>query len=167
VPRVRDIDPRVVAAVKLYLIHHAEAKPEEEDPNRPLTEKGWADARRVAAHVVGRGVIHVQRIIHSGRLRARQTAEAWAEHLSPVEIISADGLEPVADPATWANRLQQSTEDMMLVGHLPYLERLVSRLLVGDPARRVVEFRNAGAVCLERGEDGRWVVRWSLMPEVV
>jgi phosphohistidine phosphatase len=153
--------------MKLYLIQHAEARREEEDPARPLTEKGWADARRVAAHLVGCGAVRVQRIVHSGKLRARQTAEAWAEHLGPVEIIPADGLDPAADPATWADRLQREIEDTILVGHLPYLERLVSRLLVGDPGRRVVVFRNAGAVCLERGEDGRWMVRWSLTPEIV
>ncbi len=153
--------------MKLYLVQHAEARREEEDPDRPLTEKGWADARRVAAYLVGRGAVRVQRIIHSGKLRARQTAEVWAEHLSPVVIVPADGLDPAADPATWANRLQQRTEDTMLVGHLPHLERLVSSLLVGDPERRVVEFRNAGVVSLERGEDDRWMIRWSLTPEVV
>ena len=164
---MRDIDPRDLAPVKLYLIQHAEARREEEDPDRPLTEQGWADARRVAAHLVGRGAVRVQRIIHSGKLRARQTAEVWSEHLGRVEIVPADGLDPAADPATWADRLQQSTEDTMLVGHLPHLERLVSRLLVGDPERRVVEFRNAGTVCLERREDGRWMVRWALTPEVI
>jgi phosphohistidine phosphatase len=164
---VPDVDPWDVAAVKLYLIQHAEARRAEDDPNRPLTEKGWADARRVAAHLVGRGAVRVQRVIHSGKLRARQTAEVWAEHLGPREIISADGLDPAVDPTTWADRLQQTTEDTMLVGHLPHLERLVSRLLVGDSGRRVVVFRNAGVVCLERGDDGSWVVRWSLTPEVV
>lgn len=153
--------------MKLYLVQHAEARREEEDPDRPLTEKGWADARQVAAHLVGHGAVRVQRIIHSGKLRARQTADAWAEYLSPVEIVSADGLDPAADPATWADRLPQSIEDTMLVGHLPHLERLVSRLVTGDPDRRVVAFRNAGAVCLESGEGGHWVVRWSLTPEVV
>lgn len=152
--------------MKLYLIHHAEARPEEEDPDRPLSEKGWADARRVAAHLVGCGAVRVQRIIHSGKLRTRQTAEAWAERLGPVEIIPADGLDPNADPTTWADRLQRERGDTMLVGHLPHLERLVSRLVVGDPGRRVVAFRNAGAVCLQRGEDGRWTIRWALTPEV-
>ncbi len=156
-----------MAPVKLYLIHHAEARREEEDPDRPLTEKGWADARRVAAHLVGCGAVRVGRIIHSGKLRARQTAEAWAERLRPVEILPADGLDPAADPAAWADRLQWETEDTMLVGHLPYLERLASRLLVGDPGGRVVAFQNAGAVCLERGKDGRWAVRWLLTPDVV
>ncbi len=153
--------------MKLYVIHHAEAKREEEDANRPLTDKGWAEGQRVAARLVECGAVRVQRIIHSGKLRARQTAEVWAEHLGPVEIVPADGLGPTADPAIWADRLQREIEDVMVVGHLPYLERLVSLLLVGEPDRRVVAFPNAGAVCLERGEDGRWMVRWSLTPDVV
>ncbi len=35
----------------LYLVQHAEAKREEEDPLRPLSENGLRDIKKVAFHV--------------------------------------------------------------------------------------------------------------------
>ena len=32
--------------MRLYLVQHGEAKPEEEDPERPLTDRGASDVRR-------------------------------------------------------------------------------------------------------------------------
>lgn len=152
--------------MRLYLIQHAEAKHEEEDPLRPLTEKGWTDARRVVRHAADHAGIRVGRVIHSGKLRARQTAEVWREHLASVKVTEADGLDPTADPQVWLERLEQETEEVMLVGHLPHLRRLASRLLCGDEARTVVAFQNGGIVCLQRDEEG-WSLRWALTPEVV
>jgi phosphohistidine phosphatase len=75
------------------------------------------------------------------------------------------------DPAVWAERLKYMTdsanEDIMLVGHLPHLGRLASLLLAGDPERHVVSFRMAGVVCLERGENGNWSLKWMITPDVL
>jgi phosphohistidine phosphatase len=54
----------------------------------------------------------------------------------------------------------------MLVGHLPFMERLASLLVFGDPARLVVKFQNAGIVALDQDSAGRWFVRWALMPRL-
>jgi len=150
--------------MKLYLCQHAEAKWEEVDPNRPLTEKGYDDAWRVAAHAAGHAHVRVRRILHSSKLRARQTAEVWAEYLSPVETAQAEDLDPQADPRVWADRLMREPEDTMLVGHLPHLARLASRLLCGDEGRGVVTFYNGGIVCLERSEGGTWSLQWAVTP---
>jgi phosphohistidine phosphatase len=56
---------------------------------------------------------------------------------------------------------------VMVVGHLPHLGRLVSRLLGLDADRSVVRFQNAGVVCLDRDAAGSWSVRWVLPPELV
>lgn len=153
--------------MKLYLVQHAEATREDEDPARPLTEKGWRDARRVARYGAERAGVRIRRVLHSGRLRAQQTASVWGEHLRDGEVGQADGLDPTADPNVWADRLSHETEDLMLIGHLPHLRRLASLLLCGDDEREVVAFENGGVICLQRDSQDRWSLPWALTPAIV
>jgi len=154
--------------MRLYLVQHAEAKSEEEDPARPLTEKGLADIRKVARHLKEHADIKVAEIVHSGKTRAEQTAQVLAEALAPPRgIAKAEGLEPLADPGLWAERLAKLDEEVMLVGHLPHLSKLASKLILGDEERKVVSFQMGGVVCLERDAEGNWAVRWALTPELV
>jgi phosphohistidine phosphatase len=60
--------------------------------------------------------------------------------------------------------VEAAREPLMLVGHLPHLRRLASLLLVGDPEREIIRFRNGAVVCLVTME-GRWLVQWVLTPE--
>ncbi len=150
----------------LYLVQHAEAKKEEEDPARDLTEKGVEDIRKVATFVE-RLNIKVNKIFHSGKTRALRTAEILAEHLKPVEGLSLiDGLAPLDEPEIWAERLTRITEDTMLVGHLPHLGRLASLLLTGDKEKHIVDFKMGGIVCLKRFDDGHWMVEWMVIPDL-
>ncbi len=156
-----------VGWLRLYLVQHAEAKPQAEDPARPLSEKGQEDIRRVANFIKAKG-IEVSKIFHSGKLRAKQTAEALAEGISSAGgVEQAEGLAPLDDPGILANRLKEELEDLVLVGHLPHLSKLAGLLLAGDPERKVVGFRNGGVVCLERDENGNWSVGWVLTPEIL
>lgn len=152
--------------MRLCLVQHAEAKREEEDPLRPLSEKGLADIRRVAGFLSAMG-IRVSKIFHSGKLRAKQTAEVLAEAVRPVSVEQAEGLAPLDDPGTWAERFKDEGEDLVLVGHLPHLSRLAGLLLAGDRERKVVGFRQGGVVCLERDEAGCWSIAWALIPEIL
>ncbi|MBA7704764.1 hypothetical protein ES703_113582 [subsurface metagenome] len=120
----------------LYLVQHAEAKPREDDHQRPLSDQGRADIQKVAAFLGDRG-IPVSRIIHSGKLRARQTAETLAERLKATGGVSeTDGLAPLDDPAVWDGRLSELNENLMLVGHLPHMGKLAALLVTGEPIRR-------------------------------
>lgn len=103
--------------LRLYLVQHAEAKPQAEDPARPLSDKGRSGIRKVADFLKARE-LKVSKIFHRGKLRARQTAEALAEGISSGEIEQADGLAPLDDPCIWKDRLKEELEDVMLVGHL-------------------------------------------------
>ena len=153
--------------MRLYLVQHAEAKREEEDPARPLSEKGLADIRKVADFLKPRE-LKVFKVLHSEKLRAKQTAEALARSISPTWVIEqAGGLAPLDNPSDWAERLKEETEDLMLVGHLPHLGKLAGLLLAGNPMRGVVGFRQGGVVCLERDETGNWSVEWVLIPEIL
>jgi len=150
--------------MKLYLIQHGEAKPESEDPDRPLTERGRSEVSRMSK-VAGKMVVNPSKIYHSGKLRAKKTAELLAGSLKrPAEI--ASGLNPMDDVRLWADRLGKSKEDLMLVGHLPFMEKLASFLLSGNENSRIVLFRYGGIFCLEQKEDQTWGVRWILTPEM-
>ena len=107
--------------------------------------------------------VRVRRIEHSGKKRARQTAEIFAEHLRPEQGIGErQGLAPKDDVVPVAASLDPSS-NLMLVGHLPFMARLLGQLVVGDPERRVFQFQGGGIVCLDRDEAG-WFIRWTLMP---
>ena len=149
--------------MRLYLVQHGLAKSEAEDPERPLTERGAEEVRRVASHAVQGGGLRVPRVLHSGKTRARQTAEIWAGCLG-VAVEPAKDLAPNDNPTAWAERLRSSKDDLLLVGHLPHLARLAGLLLTGRPDLAVVQFRPGGLVGLDRAEAG-WAVSLVLPPE--
>ena len=151
--------------MKLYLVQHAEAKSKEEDPQRSLTTEGRQNAEAVAelASKLGLDVI---RIFNSGKTRALETANILGDALKPakgVGIIS--GLGPLDDVIPIATDMMEKGEDVVLVGHLPFMERMVGYLVVEDPEQPVVQFHNAGIVCLTR-EDDQWQVSWILSSEI-
>jgi phosphohistidine phosphatase len=147
--------------VRLYLVQHGQAKSETEDPERPLTDQGRAEVARVAHQAVEVAGMRPARVVHSGKTRARQTAEVWGGLLGiPVE--EADGLAPNDDPGSWAGRLGSAGDDLLLVGHLPHLGRLAALLLIGSPDAPLVGFRPGGVVGLEQADTG-WVI-WVVMP---
>lgn len=154
----------------LYLVQHAEATTEKENPAKPLSEKGEKDIRRVALHL-SKLDLKISRILHSKKLRARQTAEILSESLKPSgDTAESDGLAPLDDPTAWADRLKyltaSVTENIVLVGHLPHLGKLASLLLCGDPERNIIAFRMGGVVCLKRDEKGEWSIQWIITPDL-
>ena len=151
----------------LYLVQHAEAKREEEDPLSPLSRKGLADINKVASYV-SKLDVNVVQIFHSGKLRAKQTAEVLLENLKPIKgLTETDGLNPLDDPRIWAERLKEVTDNIMLVGHLPHLGKLSAQILCGDKEKGIIDFKMGGIVCLKRFEDSHWSVEWMIIPEVI
>ena len=152
--------------MEVYLVQHGEAKPESEDPERPLTDKGRAEVESIARYVAGLGV-KVARILHSGRLRAEQTAGIFAQHLVPPEgVLEQRGLGPMDDPQEAKRLIEQAGKTLMIVGHLPHLSRLTALLILGDPEKEVVRFSMGGVVYLGRSDDS-WSIRWALVPQLV
>jgi len=154
--------------MKLYLVQHGEAKHEAEDPERSLTPTGEDETRKLS--LAGKRLnIRPSKIYHSGKLRALQTAKILGEGLDiPLSlVIGVEGLNPNDEVKPWAKRISEETEDLMLVGHLPFLEKLASHLLCGDENARVVLFRYSALICLDRREDKRWAVRFVILPEML
>jgi phosphohistidine phosphatase len=152
----------------IYLMQHGEAVPAEVDPERPLADAGRASVAAVAAHAAARGVT-VDRIVHSGKLRAVQTAAILAEAVGCTALDRADGLKPGDDVRAAAAALVDPGQagSLAIVGHLPSLDRLASLLVAGDPEAHVVKFRNGGLVSLvPSAAVGRFSVAWAITPEV-
>ena len=150
-------------SIEVCLVQHGEAQPKSVDHARPLTDRGRRDAERVSAFAARLG-LEVRQIRHSGKTRAEQTAAILGQALAPPDgVVAVSGLAPLDDVWTVADGLERETAPVMLVGHMPFMARLTGLLVVGDPDRPVIRFRNAALVCLARGEDG-WLVDWVLTP---
>lgn len=158
----------MVLLVRVYLVQHARSTAKDEDPSRPLSDMGWQDIRKMGEYAKEHLGVHVEQIVHSSKLRAKQTAEVLAIYLHPANGAKATGgLEPLADPSLWRTRLAQTKGDVMIVGHLPHLSKLASLLLTGDKERELVAFQTGGIVCLERGENGQWSIQWMISRDLL
>jgi Phosphohistidine phosphatase SixA len=102
--------------------------------------------------------------VHSGKTRARQTAEIFSEYLKAPSQVQ-DGLNPNDDPVIWFKRLGE-IDDIMLVGHLPHLSKLISLLIFGSTEKEIVKFRYSSPICLVRQEKN-WSIMWYITPEVI
>jgi len=152
--------------MKLYLVQHGHAVTEAEDPVRPLSRQGEQAVRCMAARLGDAG-FQVTRVWHSGKRRAVQTADILAKQVlsaGKTELIKGIGPnDPVAEFASDADVWQ---EDTLVVGHLPFMSRLVSLLTLGDAEHELVRFLPGSVVCLQREAAHRWVIDWMLRPEL-
>ena len=153
--------------MKVYLVHHANAFTAKENPERPLTELGEAQADRVGRFLRNAGV-KPERILHSDKLWTRQTAERVAAVLGdaglptipPYDIANDAAVDPfVADVA-------KGGADVVMTGHSEFLQRAGSKLVCGDEFAAAIDFKpgNAAVFCLE-GEGDKWWVSYALRQE--
>ncbi len=149
--------------MEVYLVQHGEAKSKEEDPERPLSEKGKADVEKMAKHLSSIG-LEIHGILRSPKLRAEQTADILASRLG-ISAKEEDGLTPMDDPKIIQKLMESEERNLILVGHLPHLSRLASLLLTGKPEPETIAFKMGGVVCLKKDE--KWKVGWMLTPELI
>jgi phosphohistidine phosphatase len=153
--------------MKIYLVQHGEACAKEVDPDRPLTDQGKADIERLAAFLKRAG-IQVERVIHSGKLRAAQTAERLAHAIAAgVELESCTLINPNDNPKTFDWQSDSRDRDTLVVGHLPFMAKLVSHLLIEDENRLITAWQPGSIVCLQREEAGSWRINWMIRPELL
>jgi len=155
--------------MKLYLVRHAHALSDAEDPARPLSAKGRETAQAVARGLRRRTALEVAEVWHSPLVRARETAELLAAGLQlRAHLREVPGLLPEDSPAAMAAALGCCKESLMLVGHEPHLSALPAELLGLEPGRGLVEFRKGTVLCLDRVMRGApWTLVWLLPPTFV
>lgn len=151
----------------VYLVQHGASKSEAEDPRRGLTEEGKRVVSQMAGYLGALGVT-LDRIEHSEKLRASETAEILATQLKPRELTRrVSGMAPNDDIGPTRARLQLEEKDVMLVDHLPHLSCLLSVLLGADKERTLVEFQMGGVIRLVRSESGEWRLQWAAPPSLL
>ena len=150
----------------LYLIQHGKSLPKDLDPDQGLSKEGIAETERMANLARDHGV-NVSQIRHSVKTRARQTAEIFARSLNPQQgIQEVSGIKPLDDVAAYAANIDPA-ENIMLVGHLPFMERMAAFLITGSIDKPVFKFQNSGIVCLDKDIEAQaWVIQWALMPKI-
>jgi phosphohistidine phosphatase len=150
--------------MKLYLVQHGLALSEEKDPERSLSEEGKENVRTMAAH------LHALRITagliwHSGKARSVQTAQIFAASIPHHRIEERNDIHPMDPVEKFPAKIETMKNDLMIVGHLPFLQRLASRLLTGSDNFELVGFRYAGVACLEHAE--QWKIAWFMTPDLI
>jgi phosphohistidine phosphatase len=142
--------------MRLSLLRHGIAvergnSGDEDDGERSLTAKGERRMRRSAEGMLALGLTY-DVILSSPYLRARQTADIAAQILkAPTGVHLSDTLAPAGSPRQLIELLHtdyQERQDVLLIGHEPYLSRLISTLLTGGPNLPVV-MKKGGLCTLE------------------
>ncbi len=149
-----------------YIVQHGLSLPKDRDPEKGLAPEGIEDVRRIAEVSRNYGV-KVERILHSGKKRALQTAEILADVLKPEGgIKEIGGINPLDDVVEFAFQVDFQA-NTMVVGHLPFLERLTSFLITGQKEPIVFKQQNGGILCLDRIENQDTpCIMWAIMPLV-
>ena len=150
----------------LYLFKHGISLSNDQDPDQGLSAEGIAETERIAG-LAGEAGVAVSQIRHSLKTRARQTAEIFSGALNPKKgIREVSGIKPLDDVAAYAGDIDPA-EDIMLVGHLPFMERMTAFLITGSIDKPVFKFQNSGIVCLDKDIEAQaWVIQWALMPKI-
>ena len=153
----------------LFLVQHGMSAAKDVNSEKELTGQGRVETERIAQVAKGYG-IKIGRIVHSGKKRAEQTASIYHDVLSlkrPLEVVS--GINPLDDVQPFATTIIPGSE-LMVVGHMPFMQRLVSYLTTGSEEIQVYQFQNSGIVCLSASEktDGtfNWFIKWTLNPNI-
>ena len=154
--------------MKLYLVQHGIAMTKAEDEARPLSSSGHDETEKVAKFLQKNADMQLNKIFHSGKLRAKETAGIFDKYLAPLGgIEETKDLAPNDNPKIWAKEVEGTDENIMLVGHMPHLAKLAAVLLCNDTDKLTIRFRNSGVVQLEKHDDNAWSIVWIITPELI
>lgn len=151
--------------MRLYLMQHGEAVEKETDPERPLSERGAADVRHVGSFMESAG-IRIPIIWHSGKTRARETAEILSSHVRATSE-EHKGLNPDDEVDAIVTAINESDRDLAIAGHLPHLALLTAELLRAKGKAAPVQFQRGGIVALHRSDAKTWQIVWMIVPELI
>jgi len=150
--------------MELYVARHARAADEGRGGERPLTDEGRDDARRIGRALAAAGV-ELKSVWHSGKLRARETADLLAGAVGAgADLDERADLQPLSDPSTVLDAVRDGDGPVLVVGHLPHVERLSSLLLTGDVDAEVVDIPPGAVLRFVSGEGRDWRLTWFVTP---
>lgn len=151
--------------MKIYLARHGEAVAKDVDALSPLSAKGNSDIEKMARFLSTQN-IHVACIFHSSKLRAKQTANILSSAIKSDSIEERSNLDPLDLVSPIASEIILANQDMLYVGHMPFMGKLIGRLIASDEANDIVAFQPGTLVCLTRTSNSDWSIAWTLNPEL-
>jgi phosphohistidine phosphatase len=152
--------------IHLYLVRHGEARDGVNDFERSLTENGRQMAEKTASFLT-RQHPRIDQIRHSVKKRAEETAQIFAHYLSPSGgILSIPGLAPNDSVEAMAEIIEHENSTIMLVGHLPFLSRLTSFLLINQSEKHILNISPCSVLFLNRCVTA-WELQWILTPDLL
>ena len=146
----------------MYFVQHGLPIPRAVDPNRPLSVDGRKEVERISSHLRKMGIT-VKKVCHSGKTRAKETAQIFADQIGDGNVCELSGMNPNDSAIEFAGVLK--VDDAMYVGHKPHMGKLVSYLTTGDEEADVVRFTNGGVVCVEK-DSASCHIEWYLKPSM-
>lgn len=153
--------------MKLYLVQHGNSLSKEEDPDRHLSKQGINDIENLSIFLKNKK-IKVKNIFHSKKERAIQTAQLLYDALKSenekVNILAIDNLNPNDQIEPLITKIKTWNEDNLIVGHLPYLSKLIGSLVTKDENKIITNYCQGTISCLELGESNNWEISWMLKP---
>ena len=153
--------------MRLYLAQHGDACTKEQNPDRPLTDRGAKDIDRIGEFLKQAGV-RVDRVVHSGKLRAVQTAERLANAIAPgLELETSGLINPNDNPKAFDWQSESWNKEILVVGHLPFMAKLVSHLLIDNENKLITAYQPGSIVCLEHNSNSHWQIVWMIRPELL
>ena len=151
--------------INLYLVRHGKPVADYESGDPPLSPEGESEVALVASKISEMDV-NIEEIFHSGKLREQQTAGIIQESVAPdVEISFKEGLKPNDPIVGIVDDMNAAQKNTMLVGHLPFMDKMAAFLLDRSHDSSGLVFRTATVVCFERIEKDKWTLLWTVSPD--
>ena len=136
--------------MNLFFLRHGKAEPRSPkwrpDSKRPLTREGESRMAEVARGIQVLG-LSFDLILTSPYVRALRTAEILAEVYGAKKLFETSNLVFEADPKNIVDEINDnfaSVEQIALVGHEPFMSRLISTLISGQGAAAAIDLKKAG-----------------------
>lgn len=133
------------------------------------------------ASFLARSGVRPRRVLHSGKLRAGETAAILARALAPgLMLEESAGLGPEDSPDRlisaargWVEAAldgrggtSAAANDVLVVGHMPFMARALAALVGADTSLEFAAFATGAVTCLE-SENGKWRLLWLVAPELL
>jgi phosphohistidine phosphatase len=106
-------------------------------------------------------------VYHSEKKRAEDTALIIAEYVKAEKIIRREDLAPNDAVDGMVREVLSSRDDLLVVGHSPFLPRLASKLLCGSEKHYIADFQFSGLMCLEQIDREKWFIQWFIQPGII
>jgi len=153
--------------MKLYLMRHGEALSAEADPERGLSDNGKDKIEALARHL-HKQQLTFQCVFHSWKKRAIQTAEIITAILSPdITLQLMENISPTDEPGLIVPEINSWDKDTLVTSHLPFLPNLVTLLTGQDVFLSAISFEAGTIICLEKGHNNTWAIKWSSAPSEI